>query len=139
MFSNTLCYAQHPVSLRTIFPSHLGLRFFIAMQIQYCTLTSTPLYSSINGLYDAQNPVFEIVHQESVIVYLHMYNRNVYQYLLYAASCATKDLPISPRFSPTIFLSRSKFSILLRAHICTAVLIGSMRRTLCSNLFIRRA
>ena len=39
------------------------LRFFTAMQIQYA---STPLYSS--RLYP-QNPVFEIVHQESVKVY----------------------------------------------------------------------
>ena len=31
---------------------------------------------------------------------------------LCVASCVTKDLPISPRFSPTIFLSRSKFSTL---------------------------
>ena len=43
---------------------------------KFSTHTSTPLYSSINRLY-AQNPVFEIVHDESVKVYLHMYNGNV--------------------------------------------------------------
>ena len=39
----------------------------------------------------------------------------------------TKDLPISLRFSLTIFY-RDANSVLLRAHLCTAV--GSMRRTL---------
>ena len=35
------------------------------------------IYSSINRLY-AKNPVFEIVHEESVKVYhLHMYNGNI--------------------------------------------------------------
>ena len=72
MFSRTL-YAQHPVSLR-IFTSLAGshLRFFIVIQIQYSYYYSTFLYRSINRLY-AQNPVFEIVHDESVKVYLHMY------------------------------------------------------------------
>ena len=46
------------------------------MQIQYSsTSTSTPLYrSSMNiiRLY-AQNPVFEIVREESVKVYLHIH------------------------------------------------------------------
>ena len=65
------------LSLR-IFTSRPGsrLRFFFEMQIQYPT--STLLYSSIIGLYP-QNPVFEIVHDESVKVYLHMYNGNVQQ------------------------------------------------------------
>ena len=63
------------MSLR-IFTSRLGsrLRFFIEMQIQYPT--STLFYSSIIRLYP-QNSVFEIVHDESVKVYLHMYNGNV--------------------------------------------------------------
>ena len=42
----------------------------------FSTPTSTPLYSSINRLY-AQNPVLEIVREESVKVYLHMQNGNV--------------------------------------------------------------
>ena len=46
------------------------LRFFIAMQ--FSTPTSTPLHNSISRLY-AQNPVFEIVHGESVKVYLHIH------------------------------------------------------------------
>ena len=41
-------------------------------------LAHLSLYSSVNRLY-AQNPVFEIVHDESVKVYLHMYNGNVRQ------------------------------------------------------------
>ena len=41
-------------------------------------LAHLSLYSSINRLY-AQNPVFEVVHDESVKVYLHMYNGNVQQ------------------------------------------------------------
>ena len=68
-------------------------------------------------------------------VYLHMYSRNVQQNPLCPASCVTKDLPISPRFPPTIFC-RDARSVLLRTHLCTAVLIGSMRRTLSSKLFI---
>ena len=36
---------------------------------------------------------------------------------------------------------RDAISVLLQilAHVCTAVLIGSMRRTLCLKLFVRRA
>ena len=40
--------------------------------------SSTLLYSSIIRLYP-QNPVFEIANDESVKVYLHMYNENVQQ------------------------------------------------------------
>ena len=70
--------------------------------------------------------------------YLHMYSGNVQLNPLCPASCVTKDLPISTRFSPTIFY-RDANSVLLRAHLCTAVLIGSTRRILSSKLFIRRA
>ena len=42
--------------------------------------TYTPLYSSsINSRLYAQNPMFEIVHGESVIVYLYIYSGNVQQ------------------------------------------------------------
>ena len=60
----------------TIFISRPGsrVRLFIEMQIQYPT--STLLYSIITRLYP-QNPVVEIVHDESVKVYLHMYNGNI--------------------------------------------------------------
>ena len=77
------------------------------------------LYSSINRLY-AQNPVFEVVHDESVKVYLHMYNGNVQQNPLRVESCVTKEFSISLRFSPTIF-DLDANSVLLRAHLCPAV------------------
>ena len=70
---NTLCAAScHQES------SHLSpvLAYDFLSRCKSGTLTSTPLYSSIDRLY-AQNPVFEIVHEESVKVYLHMYNGNV--------------------------------------------------------------
>ena len=92
------------------------------------------LYSST--LY-AQNPMLESVHQQSVKVCLHMYDGNVQQNPRCAASCVTKDIPISPRngqqnhlcaasrvtkdnpisprFSPTIFY-RDADSVLLTVH-----------------------
>ena len=86
--------------------------------------------------------MFEIVHGESVIVYLHMYSGNVQQNpLCVESSCVTKVFSIFPRFLPTIFY-RDANSVLLPmlAQLCTAVLIiGSMRRTLCLKLFVRRA
>ena len=84
--------------------------------------TSTPLCS--RRLY-AQNPVFEIVREKSVKVYLHMYNWNVQQNLLCVESCVTKEFSISPRLSPTMFDPDAN-SVLLRARLCTAV--DSMRR-----------
>ena len=57
---------------------------------------------------------------------------------LHAQHPATTNLHISPRFLPTIFY-RYANSVLLLAHLCTAVVIGSTRRTLCSKLFVRRA
>ena len=123
MFSNTL-YAQHPVSPR-IFLSLPGyrLRFFIAMKSRYSY--EHTLCSSINRLYE-QNPVFEIVDQESVKVYLHMYNGNIQQNPLCAASCVPKDIPISFRLSPTIFYRREnsalysrQFLIYSRLNRCT--------------------
>ena len=79
------------------------------------TINSTPLYSSINRLY-AQNPVFEIVREESVKVYLHMYNGNVQQNPLCVGSCVTKEFSIFPRFSPIMFHPDAN-SVLLRAHL----------------------
>ena len=96
------------------------------MQIQ-CSNEHTS-YSSINRLY-AQNPVFEIIHDESVkVYYLHMYNGKIQQNPLFVESCVSKEFSISPRFSPTI-LDPDANSVLLRAHICTAV--DSMRRKPC--------
>ena len=66
--------------------------------------------------------MLEIVHDESVKVYLHnvMYNGNVQQNLLCVESCATKEFSISSRFSPTVF-NPDVNSVLLRTHLCTAV------------------
>ena len=60
----------------------------------------------------------------------------------------TEEVSTSPRFSPMIFDPHVK-SVLVRAHLrtavfllvhlCTAVIIGSMRRTLCWKLFMMRA
>ena len=72
--------------------------------------------------------MFGIVHDESVKVYLPMYSGNVQQNPLCVESCVTKEISISPRFSPTIF-DPDAISVLLRAHLCTAV--DSMRRKPC--------
>ena len=72
--------------------------------------------------------MFEIVHDESVKVYLHMYNGNVQRNPLCVESCVTKEFSMSPRFSSTIFDPDAN-SVLLRAHLCTAV--DSMRRKPC--------
>ena len=89
--------------------------------------------SRINGnkthTQHANNPVvFGIVHDESVKVYLHMYNGNVQQNPLCVKSCVTQEFYISPRFSLTIFYPDAN-SVFLRARLCTAV--DSMRRKLC--------
>ena len=90
----------------------------------------------------AQNPVFEIFHDESVKVHLHIHVQrecsaepSMRRILL-----CSKVFSIFPRFSPTTFY-RDATSVLLQilALLCTAVLLGSMRRTLCSKLFVRRA
>ena len=67
-----------------------------------CYSYENTFVQQLNRLY-AQNPVFEIIHQESVKVYLHMYNGSIQQNPLCAASCVTQNIPISPRFSPTLF------------------------------------
>ena len=62
---------------------HISSRFspvFFLSRCKFSTPTSTSLYSGINTLY-TQNPVFEIVHDESVKAYLYMYNGNVQQNL----------------------------------------------------------
>ena len=82
-------------------------------------LAHLSLYSSIDRFY-AQNPVFEVVYDESVKVYLHMYNGNVQQNPLCVEFCMTKEFSISLRSSPTIFDPDAN-SVLLRAHLCPAV------------------
>ena len=165
MFSRTL-HAQHPVTMN--FNTSPRFSPTIFYRDANSVPTSTPFYSSINRLY-AQNPVFEIVREESLKIYLHMHNGNVQQNPLCVESCVTNGFPISPRLSPTMFDPDAN-SVLLRAHLCTAVdfmcrkacvrnssrerkglyngnalltrlytaavLIGSMRRTLCSKLFM---
>ena len=69
-----------------------------------------------------------------------LYNGNAPQNPSCAASCVAKDILISPRFSPAFFYrDANSVLLLLIAHLCTAVLIGSMRRTLCSKMFMMRA
>ena len=63
--------------------------------------------------------------RECLSTHTHMYNRNVQQNPLCAASCVTKDLHISPRFSPTNFY-RDANPVLIRAHVCTTE--ASMRK-----------
>ena len=124
--SSRTFYAQHPVSLR-IFTFLPGSRLRFLSRCKFSTPTSTSLYSDINTLY-AQNPVFGIVHDESVKVYPHMYDGNVQQNPLCVESCVTKEFSMSPRFSSTIFDPDAN-SVLLRGHLCTAV--DSMRRKPC--------
>ena len=113
MFSRTL-HAQHPVTTSlNIFPRFSPTTFY---RDANSVPTSTPFfYSSINRLY-AQNPVFEIVREESVKVYLHMHNGNVQQNPLCVESCVTKEISISPQLSPTMFDPDAN-SVLLRAHL----------------------
>ena len=80
---------------------------------KFSTPTSTTLYSSINKLY-AQNQVFEIVPDEDVKIYLHMYNGNVQQNPLGVESCV-KEVFISPLVSATIF-DPDKNSVFLHEH-----------------------
>ena len=76
--------------------------------------TSTALYSILY----AQNPVFEIIHDESVKAYLRMYNGNVQRNPLCVEYCVTEKYSIFHRFSPTIFY-RDANSVLLLAYLCT--------------------
>ena len=80
------CYPSFPV---------LAYDFLSRCNFSTPTNTSTPLYSCINWRY-AQNPVFEIVREESVKVYLQMYSGNVQQNPLCVESCFAKEYSISP-------------------------------------------
>ena len=81
----------------------------------------------------AENPVFEIVQESVKVCTTEMFSRT-----LYAQHPVTKNLHIFPRFSLTI-VYRDANRVLLLAGRCRAVLIGSLRRTLCSKLFMIRA
>ena len=78
--------------------------------------------------------MFKIVHDQSVKVYLPMYNGNVQQNLLCVESCVTEKFSMSPLFSSTIFDPDAN-PVLLRAHLCTAV--DSMRRIPFVRFFIK--
>ena len=67
-------------------------------------------------------------HDESVKVYLHMYKGNAQQNPLCVEPCVTKEFFMPPLFSSTIFDPDAN-SVLLRAHLCTAV--DSMRKKSC--------
>ena len=78
--------------------------------------------------------MFAIIHDESVKVYIHMYNGNVQENPLCVESCVTKKFSISPRLWRTIFDPDAN-SVLLRAYLCTAV--DSMRRNPCVRCLYR--
>ena len=72
------------------------MRSILRCKFSTPTINSTSLYSGINTLY-AQNPVFEIVHDESVKVYPHnMYNGNVQQNSLCVESVSLRNFPCLP-------------------------------------------
>ena len=86
------------------------------------------MYSS--RLY-AKNPVFEIIHEESVKVYhLHVYNGNIQQNSLCVESCVTEEFHISPRFSLYLRLSAAVAELAVYAvdeRHAGAVLLFSVR------------
>ena len=84
----------------------------------------------------AQNPVFGIVREKSVKVYLHMYNGNFQQNPLCVESCVTKEFSISPLFLPTMFDPDAN-SILLRAHPLYSSSRLYAQKTMGSKLFKR--
>ena len=102
LFSIITLYAQHPVTENLhISPRFSPTIFYRGANSVLLLYNSIPLYSS--RLY-AQNPAFEIVHDESVKVCLHMmYNGNVQQNPLCVELCVTTEFSISPRFSSTTY------------------------------------
>ena len=87
---------------------------------KFSTPISTLLDSSSIIRFYPQNSVFKIVHDESVKVYLPIYDGNVQQNPLCVESRVTKKFSMSPLFSSTIFYIEAN-SVLLRAHLCTAI------------------
>ena len=133
MFSETF-YAQHSVTKNL----HISPRFWPtifyqdANSVLLLLLIAYFCAAVLLGSYP-QNPVFKIVHDKSVKVYLPMYNRNVQQNPLCVESWVTKKFSMPPLFSSTIF-DPDENSVLLRAHLCTAV--DSMRRKPFVRFFI---
>ena len=80
------------ILLQRILTSLPGSRLRLFYRDTNSVPTSTPFfYGSINRLY-AQNPVFEIVREESVKVYLHMHDGNVQQDPPCVESCVSPAL-----------------------------------------------
>ena len=88
----------------------------------------------------AENPGFEIVQESAKVFTKGMSSRTFY---------AQHPVSISPRFSPTFFYRGANPALYsapffstpqpkLMYILCTAVLIGSMLKALCSKLFMRR-
>ena len=75
---NPLCVESSCVTSVFHLSPVLAYDFISQCKLSTPTNTSTPLYSCNNRLY-APNPVFDIVREESVKVYLHMYSGNVQQ------------------------------------------------------------
>ena len=94
------------------FPSLPGSRqrFFLS-RCKFIALTSTPDFTAVDS-----KPCVRNYSRERG----GLYNGNVQQNPLCAASCVTKDIPVSPRLSPTFFYPDAN-SVLLRAHRCSAV------------------
>ena len=88
MCSGTL-YAQHPVTKNLNVSPRFSPTIFYRDANSVILLAHLCAAVSVNRLY-AQNPVFEIVHDESVNVYPDMYNGNVQQNPLCVESCVTK-------------------------------------------------
>ena len=86
MSSRTL-YAQHPVSLR-IFPSLPGSRLRFLSRCKFSTICEHTFKPCVRNCSREREG---------------LYNGNAQQNSLCAASCVTKDIPVSPRFSPTFF------------------------------------
>ena len=103
------------VSLTRVLVSCVWLVFGFVVSVVFTTAlkSATPYYSKENKQADAGSRLFSKAFSlRRVVVELSMYNRNVQQNPLCAASCVTKDLPVSPRFSPTTFY-RDVNSVLL--------------------------
>ena len=79
----------------------------------------------------AKNPVFKIVHEESVKVYhVHMCNGNIQQNSLCVEYCVTEEFHTSPRFSLHSRLPAAVAELAVYAvdeHHAGAVLLFSVR------------
>ena len=122
-------------------PCRVEINYVRNIKLKKCVivLNSTGLLSRMysSSTFYAQNPALEIVDQqeEHECLSTHACRKRMFSRTnpLCAASYVTKN--ISPRFSSTIFY-RDAISVLLRAHLCTAV--DSMRRKPCVRKCLSR-